>query len=123
MPGPLELAGDYVETADLAARHIDRTVVADARTHDDCISDDGGRRSFLVVFKIARGDAQTGAQVHDPVVPESGARPTGAGIDSDQARIDGGDEDAAFSRSGLPGGNTTIGEVAVSFVPFRLAIV
>ena len=118
IPGPFQLAGDRVEAAHFAARMRLRRAVGDGRADDDGVADDGRRRGDLVVGKAGRADAQSLAEIDGALVAEARNGLPGSGVERDQARVDGRDEDAALAAA-LPRGDAAAREIAVALVARR----
>ena len=121
IPAPFQLPGDRVEGAHLAARFCRRRVVLDGRADDDRVADDGGWRRDLVVGKAARSDAQPFPEIDGPLLAETRNRLSGPGVQRDETRVDGGDEDAALAAA-LPRGHAAAREIAVARVARHLRI-
>ncbi len=116
-------ASDDIETAHLTAWLAHRSVVRNTGTKHDGVAHDGRRRCLFIVGKPARSDAQPVPQVHHAVVAEVGDRLAGPGIQRDQPRINGRDENAPLASSRLPCRYAAVGEIAVAFVLRNLGVI
>ena len=93
IPGPGQLAATYVVRANHARRFIGGEVIRDSATHHHHITRDQRCGGLLIVTRF--DFAHTDAQVHNTVVAKVFAQLAVIGVDGDQARIGGWQEQAA----------------------------
>src|SRR5262249_23552975 len=93
VPTPAERAASRVVRADHAALQLDAAIVADRGADDDEPAHDGGRRSDLIAAAVV-ADADALAEIDLSVTSEAWAGCPGRGVERDEPRVDGCDEDA-----------------------------
>ena len=121
IPRPLQFARDRIEAADFPARMRLRRTVRHSGPDNNRVADDGWRRRDLVVGESHRADAESLAEIDDPLLAEPGNRLSGTGIERDESRVDRRDEDAAVAAT-LPRRDAAAHEVAVAHVARGLRV-
>ena len=109
LPGPELAAGLGIVGADEAGLGVDLLVVADAGADDDDVPDDGGGRGHAVEAVFLKVNALL--EVDFSVGTEVGAGLAGAGVEGEEAGVEGCDEDAGL-RFGVPEGDAAGGDKA-----------
>ncbi len=97
IPGPAQRPAARVEGTHFAGGAHVRIVVGDGGAHHDEIADDGRRRGLLVFVAVGLFVAQPGDQVDLALAAKAGTGFAAERIQRDQARIDGGQDDAAVA--------------------------
>ena len=89
----MQRAAARVVRADHAALELDGAIVADGGADDDEPAHDGRRRRDLIAA-TAVADLDARGEIDLPVMAEIGAWDAGRGVQRDEPRVDGADEDA-----------------------------
>jgi hypothetical protein len=78
---------------------VNAIVVGDGGADHDEIVDYRRRRRHLVLLKLERRVAEAAPQIDDAGVTEIGDRAAGRGVERDETRIDGSEDDAVAPRA------------------------
>ncbi len=92
--GPHAAAAAHVEGPDVARGRIRPDRVGNGGAHHDHVAHDGARRGHVVLVRVGNR-LEVGQEVHGATGSEVCAGRPGGGVERDETRVEGGEEDAA----------------------------